>query len=153
MKADLPPVAASTGKVMYLWIYWDTVPDPTPSGLPPLIYEALSRAVLPSPIISTSPSSIEAFRDATIVNFPTWLWIQPADWRTVTATASGGGLVATVWATPMGLTWRADWSFTAPGEDPEGGVTLAPEDLDLACAGPGIPYDESLAPSSAGKRL
>ena len=51
----------------------------------------------------------------------------------------------------MGLTWRADWSFTAPGEDPEGGVTLAPEDLDLACAGPGTPYDESLAPTAAGK--
>jgi len=148
IEADMPPAAGATGKVMYLWIYWDTVPDPAASGLPPLIYEALARAVLPSPIISTSPSSIDAFSDATIVNFPTWLWIQPSAWRTVTATASGGGLVATVWATPMSLTWRAGWSFSEPGDDPEGGVTLAPEDLDLACAGPGASYDESLAPTA-----
>ena len=148
IEADVPPGAGATGKVMYLWIYWDTVPDPTASGLPPLIYEALARAVLPSPIISTSPASIDAFSDATIVNFPTWLWIRPSAWRTVSATASGGGLVATVWATPMSLTWRAGWSFPEPGDDPEGGVTLAPEDLDLVCAGPGVPYDESLAPTA-----
>ena len=153
IETDMPPVAGATGKVMYLWIYWDTVPDPTASALPPLIYEALAKAVLPSPIISTSPASIDTFADATIVNFPTWLWIQSSAWRTVTATASGGGLVATVWATPMSLTWRAGWSFPEPGDDPEGGITLVPEDLDLKCSGPGTPYNESLAPTAQASSL
>ena len=147
VEADLPPAVAANGKVMYLWIYWDTVADPPASDLPPLIYEALARAVLPSPVISTSPASIDGLADATIVNFPTWLWIDSSAWRTVTATAAGGGLVATVWAEPVSVTWRAGWSFPQPGDDPEGGITFVPEDLDLSCDGPGAPYDESLAPA------
>ena len=144
VEANVPSVGTATGKVMYLWIFWDTVPDPPSSDLPPLIYEALAKAALPSPVISTSPSSIDEFTDATIVNFPTWLWVRPSAWRTVTARAVGGGLVATVWATPMSVTWRAAWSFPEPGDDPEGGITFSPESLDLVCAGPGASYSESL---------
>jgi hypothetical protein len=133
---------------MYLWIFWDTVPDPSASNLPPLINAALARAKLPSPIISTSPSSIDEFTDATIVNFPTWLWIHAQDWTMVKATATGGGLVATVWATPMSVTWRSGWSFPDPSDDPERGVTFVPESLDLVCPGPGSSYDGSLPPAA-----
>ena len=148
VESNLPPASTTTGKVMYLWIFWDTVPDPPASGLPPLIYEALARADLPSPGISTSPSSIDEFTDATIVNFPTWMWIDPSDWRTITAVASGGGLVATVWATPINVTWRSEWDFSEPSDDPEGGITFSPESLDLVCDGPGVPYDGSLSPTA-----
>jgi hypothetical protein len=148
VESNLPPASTTTGKVMYLWIFWDTVPDPPASGLPPLISEALARADLPSPGISTSPSSIDDFTDATVVNFPTWLWIDASDWRTVMAVASGGGLVATVWATPIEVTWRSEWDFPEPGDDPEGGITFFPESLDLVCAGPGAPYDGSLSPTA-----
>ena len=147
VESDLPP-AAATGQVLHLWIFWDTVPDPSPSNLPPLIYEALARAALPSPIISTSPSSVDGFADATIVNFPTWLWIDASAWRTVTAEASGGGLVATVWATPLSVAWRSDWDFPVPRDDPEGGVTFSPENLNLVCAGPGVSYDARLSPAA-----
>ena len=148
VESDLPPASTTTGKVMYLWIFWDTVPDPPASGLPPLIYEALARADLPSPGISTSPSSIDEITDTTIVNFPTWLWIDASDWRTVMAVASGGGLVATVWATPIDVTWRSEWDFPEPSDDPEGGITFFPESLDLVCAGPGAPYDGSVSPTA-----
>ena len=147
VESDLPSARTPTGKVMYLWIFWDTVPDPSSSNLPPLINAALARAKLPSPIISTSPSSIDQFKDTTIVNFPTWLWI-PRDWTMVKATAAGGGLVATAWATPMNVTWRAEWSFPDPRDDPEGGVTFEPESLDLVCPGPGSSYEGSLSPAA-----
>jgi len=144
VESSLPPAKTPKHKLMHLWVFWDTVPDPSGSRLPPLIYEALSRARLPQPVISTSPSSIDQFDDATIVNFPTWFWIDRSAWRTVTATAAGRGLVATVWATPRTVTWQSAWNLPAPGDDPEGGVTLFPENLDLTCTGPGRPYRESV---------
>jgi hypothetical protein len=140
----IPPAKTPSGKVMQLWVFWDTVPDPPPSDLPPLIHVALARAKLPAPLIATSPSSINDLEDATIVNFPTWLWIAASAWRTVRATATGGGLVATVWATPASVTWQSGWNLPVPSDDPEQGVTLFPESLDLVCEGPGTPYDGSL---------
>jgi len=148
VESDMPPATTPTGKKMYLWILWDTVPDPPASKLPPLIYSALARASLPAPAISTSPSSVDEFVDATVVNFPTWFWVRPTEWRTVIATARGGGLVATVWATPVSTTWQTGWDFAEPSEDPEGGTTSEPESLDLVCAGPGVQYDGTV-PSAA----
>jgi hypothetical protein len=52
-----------------------------------------------------------------------------------------------VWATPTKVTWRSAWSFPVPRDDPEGGVTLLPEDMDLVCAGPGAAYDQAAAPA------
>ena len=148
VESNMPPAVTATGEAMYLWIFWDTVPDPSVSSLPPLIYEALAKAELPSPIISTSPSSIDEFTDATIVNFPTWLWIDASGWRTITAIATGGGLVATVWATPMNVAWHSEWNFPEPRDDPEGGITFLPESLNLVCAGPGASYDRLLSPAA-----
>ena len=148
VESDMPPAASTTGEVMHLWIFWDTVPDPSASSLPPLVYDALAKAKLPAPIISTSPWSIDEITDSTIVNFPTWLWINASAWRTVTATAAGGGLVATVWATPTNVTWRSDWDFPDPRDDPEGGITLSPESLNLVCSGPGASYRASLSPAA-----
>jgi hypothetical protein len=152
VESDLPFDKTPKGTVMHLWIFWDTVPNLPHPDLNPLISVARARAQLPSPVISTSPSSIDQFEDATIVNFPTWFWIKPSAWRTVRATAAGGGFVATVWATPTKVTWRSSWSFPAPGDDPEGGVTLLPESLDLVCAGPGKAYDGSLPAAAQATR-
>jgi len=148
VESGLPPARTPSGKVTHLWIFWDTVPDPPVSDLPPLIHTALARARLPVPVLFTSPSSIDEFGDATIVNFPTWLWIEASSWKTIRATATGGGLMATVWATPISVTWRAAWNFPAPEDDPEGGVTLVPEVVDLACDGPGQPYSGTLGVSA-----
>ncbi len=148
VESGFPPAKTPSGKVMHLWIFWDTVPDPPVFDLPPLIHAALARARLPAPVISTSPASIDEFADSTIVNFPTWLWIDASAWRMVRATADGGGLVATVWATPISVTWRAEWNFPHSRDDPEGGVTIVPEVVDLVCGGPGQPYDETVAASA-----
>jgi len=148
VESDLPPTSSTAGKAMYLWIFWDTVPDPAAGDLPAVIGTALARAKLPSPVIDTSPSSVDEFADATIVNFPTWLWVSQSQWRTVIATASGGNLVATVWATPLQVTWRSQWTLSDPHDDPQGGVTVGTEDLDLSCAGPGTQYDRLLSASA-----
>lgn len=150
VESSFPVVVTPGGQPMHLWVFWDTVPDPAPGHLPPLIGEAFASALLPSPSISTAPASINGIADATIVNLPTYLWINPSAWRTVSATAAGGGLVATVWATPLRVVWQAAWDFPNPADDPQGGVTLAPEVLDLTCPGPGAPSSDGSGSLSEG---
>jgi hypothetical protein len=149
MYTAIPP-AESPGGPQYIWIFWDTVPDPATGGLPPVIGRALSIAHLPPPAMHTSPESVGPIEDATLVNFPTWFWIDSSAWRTVVASAAGGGLVATVWATPQTVAWRAAWDYQAAASDPEHGVDLQPTELDLACPGPGKPYSASVAGPGAG---
>ncbi len=149
VESNLPAVDEPSGRPMHLWLFFDTVPDPPAGDLPPLIGEAWSSARLPRPEIATSPSSIDGVADSTVVNFSTWLWIDPSSWHLVAATAAGGGYVATVWAVPIGLTWHADWSLPSPSDDPEHGVTLRPEQLSLECNGPGAPYEAS-RPAAVG---
>jgi hypothetical protein len=134
------PAAASPSGPQYIWVFWDTVPDPGTGPLPPLIGEALSIADLPRPVIHMSPDSVGPIADATLVNFPTWFWIDSSAWRSIVASAAGGGLVATVWATPQAVLWRASWDYANPASNPEHGVDLQPTVLDLACPGPGQPY-------------
>lgn len=145
----LPAAQPPSGPPQYVWIFWDTVPDPPAGGLPGIIGRAYDSMPLPAPAIATSPSTVDGIVHASIVNFPTWLWLQPSSWRTVVARASGGGLVATVWATPASVTWTAGWDFTSPREDPQGAVDLAPTSLDLTCSGPGTPWTPAEPASAA----
>jgi hypothetical protein len=46
------------------------------------------------------------------------------------------------------VTWRSDWDFPDPRDDPEGGITLSPESLNLVCSGPGASYRASLSPAA-----
>jgi hypothetical protein len=147
--SGLPAANPPGGPPQYIWIFWDTVINPPPNDLPPIVGRAFDAMRLPTPVIHTSPAGIGGIAAATVVNFPTWFWIDAAAWRTVIASASGGGLVATVWAAPADVSWHAAWDFTSPGSDPEGGVDLAPTDLTLTCAGAGTPYVASDAPSSS----
>ena len=147
VESSLPTVRSPSGAASHLWLFFDTVPDPPAGHLPPLIGEAWADARLPVPAVRSSPDRIDLVADATLVHFPTWLWIDPSAWHRVVATASGGGYVATVWADPVGLEWRAGWSLASPGEDPEGGTTLAPEALVLDCAGPGAAYGAARPPA------
>lgn len=145
----LPAAQPPTGAPVYIWLFWDTVPDPPSKGLPAIIGRAYDTVPLPTPAIGTSPSTVDGIAHASIVNFPTWLWISPSSWHTVVASASGGGLVATVWATPVSVTWQAAWDFTSPAQDSQGGVDLAPTALDLVCKGPGTIYASNDDPSSS----
>ncbi|MHB8294301.1 MAG: hypothetical protein ACYDH5_06655 [Acidimicrobiales bacterium] len=66
----------------------------------------------------------------TVPQFATWLWVDPAAWRPVTARASAAGVSAVVTATPSRVRWDMG----------DGSVTT--------CAGPGTPYDPA-RPASA----
>jgi hypothetical protein len=57
-----------------------------------------------------------------MVGLQTWLWVDEATWRPFTATASAGGLSATVTATPVGTEWEMGDGTT------------------VTCDGPGTPY-------------
>lgn len=87
-----------------------------------LAQQAMRYAPLPAPALGMSPSSD---RDQ-LVNVPTWLWVDPAAWRPVSANASAGGVTVTTSAKPVRVVW-----------DPGDG--LGP----VACNGPGTPYDPS----------
>ncbi|MGH9296814.1 MAG: hypothetical protein ACRDZP_02415 [Acidimicrobiales bacterium] len=145
IETSLPRARPPRAKPLWVWIFWDTVPDPKSGSLPPLIARAFSETELPSPAPAISPSSVGGAVDATVVNVATWLWINGSIWHTYKASASSGGLVATVWAAPVSLKWTAGWSFPSPRDDPQRGVTLAPESLDQTCDGPGTPYDSAVA--------
>jgi hypothetical protein len=72
---------------------------------------------LPAPQIGLNPNP-------TVVNLPTWLWVNPASYQVRVSTLSLRGETVTVAAVPI----RTDWSTG------EGGLT---------CFGPGLPYDPS----------
>lgn len=91
---------------------------------------ARNRLPFPLPDIAFSPP-LEDPEDFLLVQLETWMWA--TNWSEVSRTAEAGGVVATVTARPVRMTW----DFTPRRSDPatEGG-----------CAGPGTPYDASKRP-------
>ncbi len=145
----IPAAEPPNGVPAYIWIFWDTVPDPPPGALPPVVGQAYDDVRLPPVDENTSPDVVGGIPHASIVNFPTWFWVNATSWHTVVASASGGGYVATVWANPISVTWGASWYLDSQSDNPEGGVDLQPTDLDLVCHGPGTPYSQGDNPSAA----
>ncbi len=92
---------------------------------------AIDPATLAQQAWKTLPLSLPAPRTSPdagasqYVGLATWLWIDPAQWSSLSATAEVPGLSATVTATPS----RSEWSF-GDGTDP------------LVC-GAGVPYDQA----------
>src|SRR5690606_28764229 len=89
------------------------------------VLEALARELardlpLPQPTPATSPP----LDREQIVGLPTWLWIDPADWRPVSLAVELSGFQVAVTATPV----RLDWDL---GEH---------EDARVTCHGPGTPW-------------
>lgn len=150
IESDIPRAHPPGGGSLYIWAFFDTVVDPAARELPPIVKVAYDATGLPSPVISTSPRTIDGVDSATVVNLPTWLWIDRSIWHRYEARASAGGLVATVWAYPKKVTWSASWYFASPASNPEHGVSLGPERLDRSCPGPGEPYRPGASPSSPG---
>ncbi len=69
-----------------------------------LAKEAESEVSLPSPTIQTNPDEVGGM-SGTVVNVLTWLWVNPSIWHAYSATASAGGLSATVVADPTSVLW------------------------------------------------
>jgi hypothetical protein len=104
-----------------------------PPGVSPLVLaeQALGSAVFPQMAMGTNPPS-----GRLVVNFPVWLHLSRG-WAPVSASASAGGVSATVTAAPSQVTWSMG----------DGGS--------VTCGGPGVAYDpsrsyESQVPPSCG---
>lgn len=95
-------------------------PPPSPGAL---AVQALNRTPLPAPSMAMSPGGTIPL----LVNLPTFLWIDPAQWRPVTASASAGAVTSTVTATPQRVVWDMGQGDT------------------VTCDGPGAAYVPSLS--------
>jgi len=84
---------------------------------------ALGRLAIPLPTVASWPGP----GGASLVNLPVWLRV--SNWSQLTASASAGGLTATITAEPV----RADWNMD------EGTVT---------CDSAGATYEPSIAPDA-----
>jgi hypothetical protein len=97
------------------------IPDETSAETPAIDPYSVARQAerslrLPAPASQFDPSALS------VVNFPTWLWIDAGIWHPFSETASVGTVSATAVATPTSVTWTMG----------DGGVT--------SCDGPGTPY-------------
>lgn len=103
--------ATGNQKMSTVWI-----PKANPTAL---VQEAISEQSLPQPKISTSPP----LPSGAVVNLPTWLWLNNADWHPVTATAAVDGFNVTAVATPVSVIWNMG------------------DGKSVTCTGPGTAYD------------
>jgi hypothetical protein len=86
-----------------------------------LAQQAESQLPLATPSIEMAPPATSD----QLVNVSTWLWINPAAWQTLSATATAGPVSATATATPAKVVWSMG------------------DGQQVTCAGPGTPYDPS----------
>lgn len=64
-----------------------------------LMQQARARVTVPAPQVSLSPAGDQ------VAQLATWLWIDPALWTPVSASASAGTVTATVTAAPVRVRW------------------------------------------------
>ena len=98
------------------------IPDKSAASIPPVnpyavALEAENSLRLPSPTGYFNPPGVS------VVNLPTWFWIDAELWHPYSVTATVGSVSATAVATPVVVTWSTG----------DGGVTT--------CDGPGNPFD------------
>ncbi len=99
------------------WIT-NQAPTITPAIDPRSVALQAERSLrLPAPTPHFNPSA------SSVVNLPTWLWIDPSVWHPYAVTASVGAVSATAVATPVAVRWQMG----------DGGV--------VTCAGPGRAFD------------
>ncbi|MEY2423588.1 MAG: hypothetical protein QOI95_3655 [Acidimicrobiaceae bacterium] len=84
-----------------------------------------NQALKELPLLYPRPRMAPPTTVKQVVGIRTWMWVDPADWRPISATAAIPGLAATVTATPTKTIW-----------DMGDGATVI-------CNGPGTVYDPS----------
>ena len=135
MKAAQPPgpghwvVRACSGPVMLPTRILTWIPDGAPALPDPrvLAAQALSKLILPTPTIKSSPGN----GTPQTVELPTWAWLPQAQWAPLSATASVPGESVTATATPINVTWT--WG--------DGSATV--------CHGPGTAYVKGVSDPAA----
>jgi hypothetical protein len=135
IRDQLPTVDAMTeGERYYVDCTWldDNTTDyaevftyqPAEPGRPGPNLAAIARRVSDEvPLTYPAPATSPAIDGDQITGLPTWLWIDPAGFETLTAERSLAGITVTVTATPRHVTWDL-----GDGTDP------------ITCTGPGTPY-------------
>lgn len=88
--------------------------------------QAVRELVLPEPVIQTNPDE----KHAQLVRVPTWMWLDRAMWKPVSATAKVPGVSVTATAIPRSAKWRMGDGKT------------------VVCEGAGTPYSEKYAADS-----
>lgn len=105
--------------IQFLALVYPAAPTgPTPGQVGQI---AVSELNLAAPTVSTAPSGGKA-----IVNLESWLWINPAQWQPITATAAVDGISATATATPVSVVWDMG------------------DGNQVTCDGPGVAYNPSI---------
>src|SRR5207302_7717989 len=108
-----------TGPNGYGIIVWG--PAAAPVSPTALAQQALGYTPMPLPGMGMNPP---ANREQ-LVNLTTFLWLDRAQWRAVSASASAGGVTVVTTAMPQRVVWDM-----GNGES-------------VTCDGPGVPYDSS----------
>jgi hypothetical protein len=113
------------------WTQTEWMADQARPSAPPvdphaLALEALNSLRLPAPSGHFDPAG------TSVVNLPTWLWIDSGIWHPQSVTATAGSVSATAVAIPVSVTWSMG----------DGGV--------ITCGGPGTPFVASEAQGGLG---
>jgi len=105
-----------------IWVTGATPMAATAQVNPELVAEqAVSQLGLGSPTIEMAPPD----GSPQLVGVATWLWIDPAAWRTLTASATAGPVTVTATASPSKVVWDMG------------------DGNSVTCDGPGTPYSSS----------
>ena len=119
------PVCAGPGAIDPMPAVWVTGAKPaavTVQVAPVLVAEQAAKTLgLASPVIEMAPPG----GHPQLVNVATWLWVNPAAWHPVSASATAGPVTTTATATPTKVIWDMG------------------DGQSVTCVGPGTPYDPS----------
>jgi len=116
------PTCSGPGVINPMPPFWVTQPKAAAPVNPAVVaQQAVSKLPLPSPTIEMAPPT----STDQLVNVAVWLWIPPAAWRGLSASATAGPVTATATATPTKVVWDMG------------------DGHQVTCDGPGIRYDPS----------
>ncbi len=126
------PVCAGPGVIDPMppfWVSGAKQPVAVTVQIAPIVVaeQAAKTLGLSSPVIEMAPPD----GASQLVRVATWLWVNPAAWRPVSATATAGAVTTTATATPTKVVWAMGDGST------------------VTCDGPGTPYDPSAPKASS----
>ena len=104
------------------WLPWFVPASETPADPGTVAESVVETMPLVKPTVRMAPSPPAQ----TYVNMETWLWVNPDEWRTVTASATAGATVVTVKAEPVEVVWDLGgetFTCSSPGRPWTAGMT------------------------------
>ena len=136
------PVCAGPGVLNPMPPFWVSGAQPPAAGTvqvaPVVVAEQAARQLgLGSPTIEMAPPDSAP----QLVGVASWLWIDPAAWRTLSASASAGPVTTTATATPTKVVWDMGNGDSVTCEGPGTPYSAADPNATTACSytwpGPG----------------